>query len=199
MKRECIKKGNFNPDFIGAWLIEPHSLCESIIDYYELNQTRHIQGRVAEGINLEKKDSIDLTIKPKELDLPGNQILKEYFVKLFECYKDYVSQWPFLESIAEKLEIGPFNIQRYTTGQHFRKIHTERTSLENLHRVFAFMTYLNDVKDGGSTHFSHYDLDVQPKQGLTLIWPAEWTHAHRGNILKSGTKYIITGWMNFSS
>ena len=157
MKRECIKKGNFNSDFIGAWLIEPYSLCESIINYYELNQTRHIQGRVAEGINLEKKNSIDLTIKPKELDLPGNQVLKEYFVKLFECHKDYVSQWPFLESIAEKLEIGPFNIQRYTTGQHFRKIHTERTSLENLHRVFAFMTYLNDVKEGGSTYFSHYD------------------------------------------
>jgi len=199
MKRECIKKNNLNPNFIGSWLIEPYSLCENIIEYYELNQIRHKQGRVGGGINLEKKDSIDLTIKPKELDLPGNQVLKEYFVKLFECHKDYVSQWPFLESIAKKLEIGPFNIQRYTTGQHFRKIHTERSSLDNLHRVFAFMTYLNDVKEGGSTYFSHYDLEVQPKQGLTLIWPAEWTHAHRGNILKSGTKYIITGWMNFSS
>ena len=33
--------------------------------------------------------------------------------------------------------------------------------------------------------------------GKTLIWPAEWTHAHMGDVLKSGTKYIITGWMHF--
>lgn len=50
------------------------------------------------------------------------------------------------------------------------------------------MTYLNDVKEGGSTYFSHYDLEIEPRKGLTLIWPAEWTHAHRGNILKAGKK-----------
>ena len=61
------------------------------------------------------------------------------------------------------------------------------------------MTYLNDVdiKDGGSTFFSHYGLEIQPRKGLTLIWPAEWTHAHKGNLLKADSKYIITGWMHF--
>ena len=69
-----------------------------------------------------------------------------------------------------------------------------------LHSVFAFMTYLNDVEieNGGSTYFSHYDLHIQPTKGTTLIWPAEWTHAHKGSILRSGIKYIITGWMNFA-
>ena len=61
------------------------------------------------------------------------------------------------------------------------------------------MTYLNDVEEGGSTYFSHYDLEIQPRKGLTLIWPAEWTHAHRGNILKEGSKYIITGWISFAN
>ena len=60
------------------------------------------------------------------------------------------------------------------------------------------MTYLNDVEEGGSTYFSHYDLEIKPQKGLTLIWPAEWTHAHRGNILTKGKKYIITGWINFA-
>ena len=63
------------------------------------------------------------------------------------------------------------------------------------------MTYLNDVdnEDGGSTVFTHYDLKVQPKKGLTLIWPAEWTHAHKGELLVKSSKYIITGWMHFPS
>ena len=92
-----------------------------------------------------------------------------------------------------------FLIKRYQSGQHFQHTHCERSSLETLHRLFAFMTYLNDVKieDGGSTFFNHFDLEIQPQKGLTLIWPAEWTHAHRGNILKKGPKYIVSGWLHF--
>ena len=32
--------------------------------------------------------------------------------------------------------------------------------------------------------------------GKTLIWPAEWTQGHKGNIVESGAKYIATGWIN---
>ena len=60
-------------------------------------------------------------------------------------------------------------------------------------------TYLNDVNDGGTTDFDHYGLKIKPEQNKTLIWPAEWTHAHTGSVLKSGTKYIITGWFDFAS
>ena len=42
-----------------------------------------------------------------------------------------------------------------------------------------------------------FGIKIKPEIGKTLIWPAEWTHAHTGEILKGGTKYIITGWMNF--
>ena len=78
-------------------------------------------------------------------------------------------------------------------------IHTERNSIGQMHRVFAWMTYLNDIKsDNGHTYFPHYDLKIRPEEGKTLIWPAEWTHAHTGEILKDETKYIITGWMCFS-
>ena len=198
MKKFILKTKNINPHFIGSWTIERLSICEDLINYYEVNLSKQVKGRTAQGINPNIKDSFDIKINPKEIILPGNEVFKEYFEKLFECYKDYINEWPFLKDLAEGLEIGSFNLQKYTSGQHFKKIHTERSSLENAHRIFAFMTYLNDVEEGGSTYFSHYDLAIQPTKGLTLIWPAEWTHAHRGNILKKGSKYIITGWINFS-
>ena len=44
-----------------------------------------------------------------------------------------------------------------------------------MQRVLAFMTYLNDVEEGGETSFHYYDINVQPKKGKTMIWPAEWT------------------------
>ena len=73
------------------------------------------------------------------------------------------------------------------------------TSINNLQRLFAWMTYLNDVneEDGGTTDFDYYKIKVKPEKGKTLIWPAEWTHAHYGSILKSGEKFIITGWIDF--
>ena len=104
-----------------------------------------------------------------------------------------------MKGIIKNVDIGGFNVQKYSKGDHFSKVHTERSSLDSLHRVFAWMTYLNDVNDGdgGETYFSHYDIGIKPEIGKTLIWPAEWTHAHAGKILNSGEKYIITGWMNF--
>ena len=64
-------------------------------------------------------------------------------------------------------------------------------------RMVTALAYLNDVEDGGETYFEHFNLRIKPSIGKTLIWPAEWTHAHRGEILNKGYKYIITGWMHF--
>tara|TARA_B100000579_G_C22771450_1_gene824175 strand:+ start:220 stop:816 length:597 start_codon:yes stop_codon:yes gene_type:complete len=196
MKRSNLDKSNLSPNFIGSWEI-PHSVCDEIIAYYEKNKQKQQQGVTSGGINLEYKNRHDISLSPKELAQPENKIFKIYFENLFECYKDYTSQWPLLASIANHLDIGKFNIGKYMPGQHFQKTHCERTGLSSLHRLLAFMTYLNDVEAGGSTYFNHYDLDIKPQKGLTLLWPAEWTHSHQGNVLKSGQKYIITGWLIF--
>ena len=199
MENISLEKQNLTPTFIGSWTISPLSICDELIFYFELNKKKHKKGGTGGGINLDDKNSTDIRITPKDIKLPGNEIFEDYFHSLYSCYQDYVTEWPFLETFAEKLQISGFNLQRYQSGQHFQKLHTERSSLATLHRVFAWMTYLNDVDqgDGGSTLFSHYDLAIQPRKGLTLIWPAEWTHAHKGNVLKANNKYIITGWMTF--
>ena len=199
MERVNTPNSNLNPNFIGSWIIKPLSLCDDLIKYFELNKVNQRKGVTGGGLDTDQKDSLDIVIRPKEIILPGNEVFKKYFENLFECHRDYISQWPFINQISQKYELGSFNLQRYTPGQHFKRIHTERAGMGSLHRVFVFMTYLNDVKEGGSTYFSHYDLEIQPQKGLTLIWPAEWTHAHKGNILHAGKKYIITGWINFAN
>tara|TARA_Y100001968_G_scaffold318722_1_gene349311 strand:- start:3114 stop:3716 length:603 start_codon:yes stop_codon:yes gene_type:complete len=195
--RVKLSKPNLSPNFIGSWEIET-SICDQIIAYYDKHKEREVKGSFGKGnINLEFKNRNDISIAPEELNLKEYEIFNEYFAALFECYKDYNIQWPFLKSIVSNLEIGSFNIGKYNVGQHFNKIHTERSGLGTLHRLLAFMTYLNDVDHGGSTYFKHYDLDIKPQKALTIIWPAEWTHAHKGNVIYSGSKYIITGWLTF--
>ena len=184
--------------FIGTWNLEDEDLCKKIIQFFENNKNLQRKGTTSQGYNEKKiKSTTDITIKPNNLKDPKFKIFNQYVKELHKCYLDYQNQWPFLKSIFKNIDIPPFNIQKYGPGDHFATIHSERTSLNCLHRLFAFMTYLNDVNDGGKTNFSHYGLKVKPEVGKTLIWPAEWTHAHAGEILKSGTKYIITGWMNF--
>ena len=47
-----------------------------------------------------------------------------------------------------KILITEFNIQKYNPGGHFKKWHWERETLAHAHRIFAWMTYLNDVEEG---------------------------------------------------
>jgi hypothetical protein len=64
-------------------------------------------------------------------------------------------------------------------------------------RVLVFTLYLNDVEEGGETEFLYLSKRVQPKTGRMVIWPAGFTHTHRGNPPLKGDKYIITGWVEF--
>jgi hypothetical protein len=185
------------PNFMGSWFIEPLSLCDDLINFFESHPDNQTQGQTAGGLNLESKNSTDLAIRPRDLELPDHQPLRDYMNALFECHKDYLEQWPFLKIVLDRVEISSFNIQKYTPGGHFMKVHSERTTVSTSHRVLVWMTYLNDVADGGATHFVHQNIDVQPQKGKTIIWPAEWTHAHQGTVVNSGDKYIITGWMHF--
>ena len=38
--------------------------------------------------------------------------------------------------------------KKYETGGHFQGYHAERLNKGTMHRMFAWMTYLNDVEDG---------------------------------------------------
>jgi prolyl 4-hydroxylase len=186
------------PNFIGAWSIEDASVCDDLVCFFEENIDTARPGAVGHGtVQREVKDSLDLQINPTQLALPQYAPFKRYMDTLHACYRDYLSQWPFLDDMLEHIHIGAFNVQKYGPGGHFSSLHTERSTLAHAHRLLVWMTYLNDVEAAGETEFPHYGLKVAPRRGRTLIWPAEWTHAHRGLPVGAGTKTIITGWFHF--
>ena len=192
--------GRTSPHFIGSWNINNDDLCKNIIDFCKNNSVLQKKGvTTGNTVNEEVKKTTDITINPESLKSKDYEIFVTYFDHLNKCFLDYKEQYPFLKTFIKKISIGPFNIQKYSSGDHFSRLHSERTSINTLHRLFAWMTYLNDVNEenGGTTDFDSYKIKVKPEQGKTLIWPAEWTHAHYGSILKSGEKFIITGWIDF--
>ena len=187
------------PHFFGCWDSISPDICHSLLQFFEARQDLQSAGRVTGGIvNTKVKDSLDIRVEPADFEKEGYEVFGNYFTKLHECYQDYCTQWDFLNTFMDKVHIGTFNLQKYNPGGHFAEVHSERTSLTKLHRILVWMTYLNDIDEAGETEFVHYGLKVKPRAGRTLIWPAEWTHAHRGNPTVSETKYIITGWFNLA-
>jgi len=206
MERVDLKKNGSSkfgvtdqPDFIGSWNIRNDHLCKEVINFFEENKILHTKGSIGSRMDQTKKKTTDISINPNDLKINKFKCFNNYIDELHKCFIDYQHQWPFMKSIIKDVDIGSFNVQKYSKGDHFSHVHSERSNLPVSDRLFAWMTYLNDVNDGdgGETYFSHYGIRVKPEIGKTLIWPAEWTHAHAGETLNSGEKYIITGWMNF--
>jgi prolyl 4-hydroxylase len=197
--KNIVIDNNKSPNFIGCWNIDNESLCMDIIKFFDENPQMQTKGVTGSGLNESIKKTTDITIHPSNLIDPKYSIFNDYIKCLNNCFINYKDQYPFIKSFLKKVHISSFLIKKYLAGDHFNHIHAERMGIKNLHRVFAWMTYLNDVNEGGTTDFPHYDIKIKPDIGKTLIWPAEWTHAHKGSIVKSGSKYIITGWIHFAN
>jgi len=89
-----------------------------------------------------------------------------------------------------------FKIHKVRKSEGYHQWHYERAAPSDLDRLMAYMTYLEVPKKGGDTEFLHQSLRIEPIVGRTLIWPAGFTHMHRGNPPLDGEKMYITGWFN---
>lgn len=189
--------GTKHPNFIGCWMLEDLSVCDAVIHLFETSNDLQKPGVSGKGDLQESvKKSIDISVSPRDLEDDKFSDVSLFIEQLKLCYLDYLEQWAFLKTFMTRAHIGTFNIQKYEEGGHFGSLHSERTSIRHLHRTLVWMTYLNDVTEGGETEFPMFGIKVRPERGKTLIWPAEWTHAHFGGVVTKGVKYIVTGWMH---
>jgi prolyl 4-hydroxylase len=179
-------------NFIFQDYISDIKICDELIEYH--NQSHKFDGRIGKQYSVDKeiKNSIDCIL---EGDL-GNK----YITALSEIAKKYIEVYPFCNYYSPWGIIERVLIQHYIPPDGgFKVWHTERHQIQtpNCYRHLVFMTYLNDVEDGGETEFFHQNLKIKPKKGLTLIWPADWTHTHRGLVSNTQEKYVLTGWFSY--
>ena len=188
-------KSKINESFISKWIID-ENICDEIINFFkEDNYFPRGPGSTLGGIDKNVKDSVDKTISTNTLDL---RILN-YFSCLEKILYSYLQNYEYCNSTSSKFSIlENVNIQMYPPGGGYKNFHFERDgSLNSMNRHLTFMTYLNNVDDEGETEFFYQKIKVKPRKGLTLIWPVDWTHTHRGIPSPTQEKYIITGWYSF--
>ena len=185
--------------FMGGWFI-PDQVCDNLITYYYKNQNKVQVGEVSvhqskniSEIRKDHKISKELGIEPDNYD----REVERYRFYLQECLLKYVKKYPTAHTSNTRYNISTaFNYQHYEPGEGFKTWHCERGGKHNGTRVLVFMTYLNDLDDGG-TIFKNFKLTTPAKKGLTLIWPTDWPWTHKGQISKTKEKHIITGWYDF--
>jgi hypothetical protein len=187
--------------FIETDYIKNHSICDKLVATFERSNEKTVGRASINGAPMEPvldiKDSLELSIT----DYSKYPEIIEYIQCLDKSVRNYIEKYNFCNWYSPWNITEPINIQYYKPGGGYKAWHTERTSSDpvNSSRHLVFMTYLNDVTDAGETEFYYQNLKIQPRKGLTVIWPADWTHTHRGIPSPTQEKYIITGWLNYVS
>jgi hypothetical protein len=179
-------------NFICGWYIDKN-VCGDMIEYHR-NCEHKRPGAYGKNKQIDKsiKDSIDCVLE-------DNNLCKRYYSELQNCVDLYVKKYPGCNVGPAWRNTENANLQYYPPGGGYHVWHTERYSMKPpiVYRHLVFLTYLNDVNDGGETEFMHQKIKIKPETGLTLIWPVDWTYVHRGVASLTEEKYIYTGWFNF--
>jgi hypothetical protein len=179
--------------FIGIFPNAIHDdLCAEIVRWFD-EMSKH-------GLTMYAMEQVTLggiNRKDEEMGIPTHLP--------FECFHENITQavWQSLRECHD-LYAGDFAIEQ-TMSSHSFKIHRVHPS-EGYHvwhhehsyhcpyKVLAWMIVLEAPKRGGETEFLYQSMRVEPKVGQLTIWPAAFTHKHRGNPPLEGRKTYITGW-----
>jgi len=191
--------------------IYDETFCDEVIDAFEKMK--------AFGLSEDEKanhDHSDMSIRrdaahffdktietwPDDIKELHDDLTTRFYTGIEKAVTSYMKQFGMHRS--SKLHSHDFKVQKYSHKKQggYYAFHWEQSG-ENYtlaRRALTYMLYLNDVPEGeGETEFLYQGYRCQPKKGTLVVWPASFTHTHRGNPVYTTDKYIATGWMLYDS
>jgi hypothetical protein len=183
-----IGKYSFINKFSNAY---PKESCNNLIRWFEENK------KIAKSGSYGSKNQLNNL----EICLHLKHVNEFYGLgkSLNKCVKQFTKIYPEVNKDLERWNIHPFiQLMKYEAGNFYHKVHCENDgNKDHLQRAFAWMIFLNTIKKGGGTEFIYQNIIAKPLAGDFYIWPAGWTHLHRGVNAPHEEKYILTGWINY--
>lgn len=122
-----------------------------------------------------------------------------FFNGLQQCYDDYTDKYSVVKD-SGNIRATVMKMQRTGPGGGYHVWHCEQNAGTSASRVIVYMLYLNTIapEDGAETEFLYQKKRFSPTENTMVMWPAAYTHAHRGNpVLGESCKYIVTGWFYY--
>jgi len=184
-------------DLIKVYNVLTEDECKDIIDWFWEVEDRHVDGAVYGRPSDVRQNHVVKDFKdtrqiyPKPDDRVSDLLSRAYF----EVYDRYAEECP-VPPEDYPLVFRDYCVRVYHKGKGFFSKHQDQGPGVNVHRVFGIVGYLNDVEEGGELEFLYQSKRIEPRKGDFVLWPAGYTHHHRGNPPLKGTKYIYTGWLD---
>ena len=179
-------------DFVEIYDDDKSDACASIVNYFEsvYDEGSSRNSGLAFFNRSRQKVCATKTLNFSD-DVPINEEVYGFVQRALTQYTDKYNYLNTLNKSSYWRLCPQYNIQRYNEGEGFFSLHNEQSG-SYPYRLLAWMVYLNDAASG--TEFPYQDMIVSPLAGRTVIWPAGWTHPHKGVTPNVGVKYIATGW-----
>lgn len=188
-------------DFIGVFSdVYPKGFCEHLISEFERNQILGAGNnrQTGEGANKHLKNDYHIFSNGKNINFEkfqGNHTQDLFFKGLQECFQSYSEEFSVLQDV--KILCNNMKMQKTSSGGGYHVWHGEQGNGDNANRGLVYMLYLNTLplESNGETEFLYQQRRINPVENVMLLWPAAFTHAHRGNpVYGENFKYVVTGW-----
>jgi len=178
-----------------------NDFCNEVIKFYDYVENQKLTyDRSHEGVEQSLHKSDKTFFYPQNFYKLSNAdpLINNTFLDIFwnKCYKEYANKYSIIKDCASHRIYGA-RIQKTKPGEGYHTWHCEATDRESATRLLVWSVYLNDDFEAGETEFLYQHYRYKPQKGDCIIFPAAFTHTHRGNPPIGGDKYIITGWVEF--
>lgn len=191
-------------EFIGIYDdVYPDGYCQHLIAEFDRMESfgsgsNRIQSEGAQR-HFKNDHQINMSLKGHEVNpFQGTNAVDLFFNGLQACYDEYTSVFSTLQN--DKIRATVMKMQRTGPGGGYHVWHSEQGNGDHANRVIVYMLYLNtlDPHEAGETEFLYQKERRNPKENQMIIWPAAFTHVHRGNaVFGDRSKYIVTGWFYY--
>jgi len=191
-------------DFIAIYRdVYPEGYCQHLIKEFDrlVESGAGTNRQRGEGALKHRKNDMQLGLNfgvHNAADFNGVPATRMFFDGLQRCYDAYTEQFSVLKD--SKITGTHMKMQRTDPGGGYHLWHAEQGNGEFAERVLVYMLYLNTLaqEEAGETEFLYQQRRLQPTENTMVLWPATFTHAHRGNtVFGERSKYIVTGWFYY--
>ena len=166
--------------------------CNEIINYIEYLEENNLLYYDKESLHRQDNKTVSIN-NGFGLDIPTTSRISRIILPKYKpCIDDYVQRFSVLDS--SKFLVYDVKLKKVPSGGGFHSWHYENGSMISASRMFVIQLYLNDGFEGGETEFLYQNLREEAVAGDVVIFPAGYTHVHRGNPPIGGTKYTATSW-----
>jgi hypothetical protein len=179
----------FDPDYM-----KPHAINEleqNFIHGYFLNEEDMWMCSALKILSESSKSTLGNSLPSKVLDDP--KLFEKWGKLVTKITNNYYKKFPEASAIG-LVELEP-PMLHYFAEKTGRGISIEKDrGYEVSTRHLGYITFLDDIPDGGDLVWYFQGLKIKPEKGLTIVFPANWSYINTISPTENTNFNVLCSW-----